>query len=31
MNQVINQTDKTPIEVVLAIDEDGRTSARNGV
>ncbi|WP_144497144.1 antA/AntB antirepressor family protein [Bacillus toyonensis] len=28
MNQVINQTDKTPIEVALAVDEDGRTSAR---
>ena len=28
MDQLINQTDKTPIEVALAVDEDGRTSAR---
>ncbi|PEP84184.1 antA/AntB antirepressor family protein, partial [Bacillus toyonensis] len=28
MSQLINQTDKTPIEVVLAVDEDGRTYAR---
>ncbi|PHG57423.1 antA/AntB antirepressor family protein [Bacillus toyonensis] len=28
MSQLMNRTDKTPIEVLLAVDEDGRTYAR---
>lgn len=28
MNQLMNQTDKTPIEVFLVVDADGKTSAR---
>ncbi|MFI8709842.1 ORF6C domain-containing protein [Bacillus sp. NPDC077411] len=28
MDELMNQTDKTPIEVFLAVDEDGKTSAR---
>ncbi|WP_257141481.1 hypothetical protein [Bacillus toyonensis] len=28
MNQLMKRTDKTPIEIFLAVDEEGRTYAR---